>query len=242
MKTQKRIVILLALIGVVAFSSCTRERVIVPSKKIATENVFVEDFTRLKVASAFNCYVNFENKEELILEVNENLLEYVEVRVVNGELRIELEDDVNLRKGAELNAYVGAKILEELTASGASRIYLRDPLDVKDLEMNISGASRIKGEIKTDFTNARISGASDLDLEGFADEMELDGSGASNITGYDLTTNYLDLELSGASKAELTNEKEMKLRLSGASTLRYKGDGVISSIETSGASKVKRMD
>lgn len=230
----------LILVGILGMSSCTRERVIKPSKKVVTEDVFVEDFQRLRVSSAFTVYVDFKNKEDLTLEVNENVLEYVEVRVVNGELRIDLEDRINLRNGAELTAYVGAKYLDGLTASGASRIYIKDELFADDLDLQISGVSRIKGTIHTDFTTARVSGASDLDLEGDTDDLELDGSGASNISGYGLVTDLLDIELSGSSKAELTNDGEMKIRLSGASTFKYKGDGVIRSIETSGASKVQK--
>jgi len=231
---------LTALVGIVALSSCTRERVIVPSKKVITDKIFVEDFDELRIGSAFTCYVDFENHEDLILEVNENLMEYVDVRIVDGELRIDLEDRVNVRKGAELTAYVGAKYLKGLSASGASRIYLRDKMSASDIRLDVSGASRIKGDVDADYAIARISGASDLDLEGYVKDMELDGSGASNITGYSLETEYLDLELSGASRAELSNDGEMDLRLSGASVFRYRGNGVITSIETSGASKVER--
>jgi hypothetical protein len=240
MKTKRTLLGFLVLVGILGMSSCTRERVIVPSKKVITEDIYVADFDRLRVGSAFTVYVNFENHEDLSLEVNENLMEYVEAKVVNGELRIELEDKVNLRRGAELRAYVGAKYLDGLSASGASRIYLRDRLFASNLSIDVSGASRIKGQIDTDFTDANVSGASDLDLEGSADEMELDASGASNVSGFGLTTNILDVDLSGASKAELTNEGEMTLRLSGASIFRYKGNGVIRSIETSGASKVQK--
>jgi hypothetical protein len=240
MKTKNSLVGIMILTGILALSSCTRERFIAPSSKISTETILVEDFNQLRVGSAFNCYVSFENKEELLLEVNENLLEYVEVKIVNGELRIGIESGVNLRKGAELTAYVGANYLKGLSASGASRIYLRDVLRSQSLDVHVSGASRIKGDIKTDITTVVVSGASDLDLEGYTNDLELDASGASNIGGYDFECDKLDLHMSGASKAELRNEGEMHIRLSGASVFKYKGDGVIKSIKTSGASKVEK--
>lgn len=67
-------------------------------------------------------------------------------------------------------------------------------------------------------------------------------SGASRFEGFDFTAITLDCELSGASRMEITCEGAMKVKASGASKVLYKGNCVITSIETSGASEVIKSD
>jgi hypothetical protein len=99
----------------------------------------------------------------------------------------------------------------------------------------MKGRIFVNGNLKIE-----LSGASDLDLTGTAAHTVIDASGASDMDGYAFSTQTCEAEGSGASSIQLTVDREVNARLSGASSMRYKGDAVIKNINTSGASKISR--
>ena len=243
MKTKTLLAITLVL-GVI-FSSCEEfGTVITPSPRVTTETRQVSGFTGLDVSHAFNVYVNFSETEESIeIEANENLHDYIVVEKKNGNLVIKLKDFIHLRMGtATLNAYITCDYLKDFDASGASSIILYDPLDTRNVTLDLSGASDFSGEIEVDDLVADISGASNLELSGYADYLRIDASGASSLRDYSLSVNWFDADLSGASDASITINDRIDLEASGASTLNYRGSAQINHIDLSGASNINRVD
>jgi hypothetical protein len=70
--------------------------------------------------------------------------------------------------------------------------------------------------------------------------LSIEASGASDFKGYDLKTDYCDVNISGASGVQIWVNKELSAKASGASDVRYRGEGLIRDIKTSGASSVSR--
>ena len=57
----------------------------------------------------------------------------------------------------------------------------------------------------------------------------------------DFITDKLDLDMGGASHAEMTINKYANGKLSGASTLTYRGNANVSELKLRGGSKVKQV-
>jgi len=88
--------------------------------------------------------------------------------------------------------------------------------------------------------NFVISGASNMELEGDADDVRMDISGASRFLGEDFTVDDANLDLSGASSATINVQGTIDADLSGASSLYYIGSPTLGDIDVSGASKIRR--
>ncbi len=73
-----------------------------------------------------------------------------------------------------------------------------------------------------------------------AGKLNVEASGASDFKGFDLVTDYCDVRASGASGIRITVNKELSAHASGASDIKYKGDGLIRDLKTGGASSVSR--
>ena len=84
-----------------------------------------------------------------------------------------------------------------------------------------------------------LSGASSLRLEGSAEDITLDASGASRAYLEDLTINDTRVNLSGASQATVNAGGQISGDLSGASLLEYLGNPSIGNFTTSGASLLR---
>lgn len=228
----------------VLLSSCEKiGNTITPSGKVTTETMNFTGYNALDVSHAFNVYVSYSSTVENIeIEANENLHQYIIVEKQGDKLIIKLKDRINIRNNATLNAYITTGYLSDFYVSGASGITLEDPWYVNNMNIELSGASRFSGEIETQDIYSDISGASNLILTGKVDYMYLDASGASNLKDYGLKINHFEGDLSGASNAWITVNNELDVDASGASNVYYKGKGTIDYLDLSGASNVKKMD
>jgi hypothetical protein len=141
-----------------------------------------------------------------------------------------------------LNVYISARYIDEFTAGGAVYMELMNPLHGKDIEIHLDGASFFRGFLYADEVEAELHGASGMEVNGSTGSFDIDASGASHMEGFGFMTVDLKAHLSGASNATLTVEDELKVTASGASSVLYRGNGVLVSQDLSGASTVVRVN
>lgn len=106
------------------------------------------------------------------------------------------------------NDKTGSKVLAKL--NGASRLYI--------------------DSIKTNNINLDLDGASYTYISGVSNNVKIKETGASNIDLLKLESNTSNINLSGASSCKINSKNNITANLSGASSLGYYGDPVISKI------------
>ena len=226
----------------ILLNSCEINDRIIPSGNVTTEAKYFSGYDKLDVSNAFTVFVNFSDTEEIIeIEAEENLHTYITVRKVGDVLYIGLQDHVHIWGNATLNVYITTKQVVDYRVSGASEIIVDDKISAGSVSIDLSGASNFRGDLEVDNANVYASGASGIELEGTANTFDANVSGASSIKDYNLAVNDLYIDLSGASDAFLTINDRIYVNASGASTLYFKGTGVIADQDLSGASEVIRV-
>ncbi|MBS1934638.1 MAG: DUF2807 domain-containing protein, partial [Bacteroidetes bacterium] len=141
--------------------------------------------------------------------------------------------------GQKMKAYVGFKILDALSASGSSDVYIDGSIIGKNLSINLSGSSDFKGNVKVSGLTIDQSGSSDATIGGNASNINVNVSGASNLKAYSLSTDYCDVHASGSSTIQITVNKELSVDASGSSDVYYKGNAIIKGQHLSGSSSIK---
>jgi len=126
-------------------------------------------------------------------------------------------------------------------ARGASRIELMT-LSAGDTELSLSGASSINGDLEADSIVFDLSGASSAQLAGSAEDAIIEGSGASGFRLSHLMVDNADVNLTGASTADMNVAGRLDISLSGASSIDYTGTPVVGRIEMSGGSTVNNTN
>jgi hypothetical protein len=243
MKTNAIFSLIVAL-GVI-FTSCSKEeQFVTPSGRITTTVKSVSGFSKLEVSDPFMVYLTFSDESEQVrVEANENLQSYIIIESRNDVLSIELEDNINIRKGeAVLNVYITAKQVSDFSASGAASIILQNQLTGQSADIQLTGASHMSGSIQVNDLRSILSGASSLDLEGSANNYKIEATGACEMDDFYFTTQYLDADLEGASNVSITVTEMLDVKARGASTVFFKGSGLISHQDLSDTSKIIRVD
>jgi hypothetical protein len=107
--------------------------------------------------------------------------------------------------------------------------------------LDVSGASTVVvSNVKADALELDASGASNITIDGEAKELVADASGASEIDAEELKVENAAVEASGASSATVSPANELKADASGASSIYYTGEPKNVVPKSSGASSVKK--
>jgi hypothetical protein len=213
--------------------------VLIGSGNLETEAYAFTNFTEVEISSAFDFEINQSSSYNISVTADDNVMEYVQVSQVGQTLKIGLRT-VTWFGPVTLRASVTMPELSGLTVSGASRGDIYDFSSTEDLDITVSGASRVNGDITAGNVEFDISGASTIQLEGSANDMVASVSGASRLNLGSFPVNNADVNFSGASSGTVNLNGRLDANLSGASRLWYIGEPTMGDINTSGASTISK--
>lgn len=206
---------------------------------ITSREANVGSFNSVDISGALEAHITQGAGNSVKVEADENLLELVEVFTDGNTLVARTRQGYNLQPSTKIVVYVTAPEFKNIGVSGASKIIADNAISGSDLHLGASGASHISMEVSGSKIVSDLSGASSLSLKGQATDFDLEASGASHGNCYELVAENAMIDVSGASSAEITANKNLRAEASGASHVRYKGNASVNS-NTSGAGSVKR--
>jgi Putative auto-transporter adhesin, head GIN domain len=206
----------------------------------------IKNFHGINVEDAFDVYLSQSEEEVVAISGSEKDKKYITTEVKNGILYIRLDTKgVSVHWGnRKLRAYISFKQIDRIFVKGACNVMIAGAVKLEELSIQLSGASDLKSDLKAKLEINKlgidISGASDMILAGQVGNLYIEASGASKFKGFDLAADMCDVRASGASDIRITVNKELTANVSGATDVKYKGDGVVKDIRSSGSSSISK--
>lgn len=211
-----------------------------PSDKITSQKHAVDSFESIDVSGAIVVDISFAPTTEVIIEAPENIHDHIIASVSSGELTLGMKSSTSIYGDAKIKVHIKTPSLNAAEISGASSVTLNENYKGASFDLDLSGASSFKGGITVASSSIEMSGAASAEIKGSAKKVDADLSGATNLTSHNFTVGALDIDLSGASNAELIVKSSLSVDASGASSFEYKGDPTILKSEESGASSISK--
>lgn len=215
------------------------------SGEIKTSHFMVSsNYEELVVNDGFEVEFS-EEAADILITVDEDLLSKVVVRERDGELTIGLKPFTSAH-GSPLKAVLPYnRNIDEITLTGASVLRSARPIEGEDLSFNLSGASQLEAELSADEIDMELLGASVAKISGVCAELDVELSGASEIVSqhdahYRFAAGRAEGSMSGSSKMALHCDGNIDVRLSGSSIIRYTGDARTGGCTLSGGSSIVR--
>ena len=233
----------LALLATTVFSSCSfMGKKVRGSGNVTTQVRTVTNFKSIDASGAVNVYVTQDSGYAVKVVIDENLQEYIEVYEEGGVLNIHPRHNTNIDATGRMKVYVSAPMFEKFSVSGASKIIGESKISSAGIiAVDATGASDVTLDIKVPDTDIQVSGASNVYLTGLTKNLVVDGSGESNVKCFELLSENADVDVSGASNADVFASVALKASASGASDIKYKGAATYSG-DASGAGSIKKVD
>ena len=226
----------------VGLNAHAQKQLVVDPDAVARE--LLGSFSSIKVSSGIHVFLSYADTEALAVSASEEQYRNgIKTEITNGELHIfYMGDKIRYNNNFRMNVYVGYKNLEQLFASGASNITIAGLMELSLLNVQLSGASQLKGQLKIGNLNIKLSGASEAKISGNVENINIESSGASDVKAFGLIADNCNVKASGASDVNITVNKNMAANASGASNIFYKGSAELTLKQSSGASKVARIN
>jgi hypothetical protein len=181
------------------------------SGDIDTKSYELDDFTSVSLSNQGDLTIEYGEEEELVVEAEQNLIPYLEIRVVNDVLHIGTRSGKWLRPRRPIKYYLTVTELSalELTGSGNAEgpVLVGEDLSVRvtgsgdvtleglqaedDVEIKVTGSghARVTGDsadgmsVRGARVQAIVTGSGDIDLhEMEADRLEVKLTGSGNLT------------------------------------------------------------
>ncbi|MFC1861274.1 head GIN domain-containing protein [Chloroflexota bacterium] len=213
--------------------------VLTGSGDLKVEEYAFSDFNRVEVSSAFEFEIIRSNSYGISITADDNVIEKVQVTKEGDTLKIGLKTTPRLGS-LTLKAVVNMPYLRGLAISGASRGTISGFSSANDMDIKLSGASKVTGDITAGDADFKVSAASTVQLEGSANNIVANVSSASRLNLGGFMVNNANVNFSGASTGTVNLNGKLDANLSGASKLSYVGETTMGNINTSGASTLEK--
>ncbi|MES2797955.1 MAG: head GIN domain-containing protein [Bacteroidota bacterium] len=206
------------------------------SNEVIEQQIPLNNFDAVEIGNAFKVFIRKGNNFSIIAHGDRLDVQELESFVTNGQLKIKYKKHRNVR--FEMSFYITMPYFKEGNFYGASYAEI-DNFNENKISLELSGASTVFVNSDAKNWDVDLSNASILELLGQGRSMVLDASGASKLRASKLFLNEIDLQLSGASLANVFADNEIIGRASGGSGVSFRGNPFVD-IQLSGASWVER--
>ena len=235
-------IFLFTLISIATIATSAQEVIVDPNAEVRTIS---GSFSAIKVSGGIDLYLSQSTTEAVAVSASdEKFIKRMRATVENGVLKIYMEEEGGFlhitTKDRKLKAYVSFKDINKLDAVGSASIHVSGSIAVNALHLTCTGASSFRGDVKVNDLELDLKGASSMKISGTANNVNVESNGASDVKGIYLSTDMCTAKASGASDIEITVNKELNAHASGASSIKYSGDGGIKDMHSSGASSISR--
>lgn len=231
-KTGTVLLMLLVTIVLIIPSGCYED--------VEIQNYDFSGFNKIKISSAFKVEIAQASSHNISVAFDAGKIEDIEVTKAGNQLIIGIKPQSSPVHFHTLEAKITLPDIIGLIQSGATICNLHGFNFSHEISLNLSGASKLDGDLDTGDVHLIVSGASNLHIKGAANDILADISGASNVNLSDFEVNNANISLSSASKATITLDGFLDASLSGASKLTYKGSPILGNLNTTGGSSIDK--
>ncbi|HEY3402757.1 MAG TPA: PspC domain-containing protein [Ohtaekwangia sp.] len=201
-----------------------------PETAETTSEAFsLSDFDEVEVSGIY--YIRLTKGTDYSVELigSEHEKEKYKITREGSTLIIDYSDHGNFSWGKdfleshEIQINITMPELERLEAKGAGKINFED-FTSPDIEIELLGAMKARGDIQSKNVTVNLSGASELELNGTAATLEATVQGASSLLADDFEVRDATVEVNGASSAKVNVTGTLEMQEGIASDIDYRGN------------------
>ena len=210
----------------------------------AEQHFRVSPFNELDVHSAIEVII-CDSVSDVCAQTDANLMPYLQIAQSGERLSVGFRHGIRWSGVSHCRVLLPTQpTLADINVSGASSLFIEQPLTAPDVDINVSGASAIDVVVVAHDADLNISGSSSAMLQGDVRTLEVSVSGASRLLSekqegmFLLVADKVEGSVSGSSVMNVHSDGVIDCNVSGASTIYYTGTARTHNSECSGSSLI----
>jgi len=187
------------------------------SGRVVEREIDVAGFTGVALTNQGDLTIEYGEEEELIVEAEDNLIDYLEFRVVNGTLRIDTQPGVSLYPTRPIKFYLTVTELDAVEVTGSGNV--EGPVlegDGVSVTVTGSGDALLDGLRARREVELRVTGSGDVEITGGA------------VDGASVEAGRVSVTVNGSGDVRLDDveAEQIDVRLTGSGDLTVSGGAV----------------
>jgi len=192
------------------------------SGNLITEERDVPYYHSISMNTAGLVTITDGTKQHIEVTVDDNVMEYLSIRVENEMLIIEVVSDVSLSE-YELIVDVTMTDLKSLITNSAGSIKGLTTFEEDQVNLMINSAGNISLDLIANQLNSMINSAGNLVLSGQVANHHTMLSSAGNLSAFGLNTETMVILVNSAGNAQVTVSKLLDVTINSVGCVYYKG-------------------
>lgn len=195
------------------------------SGKMSSETRALEGVSQVELASFGELTVLMGDKEEIVIEAEDNILPLITTNVTAGKLVISTRPNTSIGASQRVRYTLTVKSMDTLVLAGSGNIKVVGTLKGRDVTVKIAGSGDITIEdVQASDLFVDISGSGSVDVRGKADTLlaEINGSGSTN--GSDLESRSAKAHIFGSGDIHVWVTEALDVIIDGSGNVEYFGN------------------
>jgi len=192
----------------------------------ATETRTITEFTEIAIEGSGQAIVLFGEEPSIVVEADENLLEYIETEVKGSTLHLRLrhpEKRVSFRTRSPLRYTITTPSISAFSIAGSGGVNCAD-LETEDLTVDIAGSGTVVlDDMMCGAIVINIAGSGDVRMSGVAETQSIDIAGSGDVAAGDLRTEKTRIDIAGSGDATVWATERLRVSVAGSGDVRYYG-------------------
>lgn len=198
------------------------------SGNLSTEERPVSGIERIALYGIGTVEVTLGDRESLMVEAEDNLLEYLETEVDNGVLELRTRNLINLQPRKDIRYLVTVKSIEGLEILGSGNIVM-DKVDTPSMRLVIAGSGDIDlGDLTADSLDITIPGSGQVQVSGEVVSQTINVAGSGKVQAENLRSRSAEVRLAGSGDMTIWVTDDLTVRILGSGDIRYYGSPSLS--------------
>lgn len=224
--------LLLIIFSSILFGSCALKS---GSGKIVSQTRDTGPFKGVTVSGGFKVEIKNGPVEKVVVEADDNLMKYIEVKVVGNVLKIRMEE-INV-SDAHLSVFITAPEINEITASAASEVAVKDLLkSFGSINLKASSGSDIQTAVDAPEIKADASSGAEITVSGRTKDLRAESSSGSTVAAGELLSENSYVTASSGASTRVNASVKIEASASSGGNIVYKGAATVKKTESSGGS------
>lgn len=197
----------------------------------------LQSFSAVKVANAIEAELIKGDKNEVHIAASGIALDRVSTSIDKQTLEIKISGS---NSGASVKVKITYKDINELSASTAAKVFVKNPLSARTIKINAATSSYVEAEVDSHALVLEAATNAKIFVKGSTETLDLKAFTNAEINGEGLDVDEANVRVNTAANATFTVNESITGTAATAGKVYYKGDPNYVDVKTNTGGAIER--
>ena len=194
--------------------------------QVISKNIKTTSYDKVLVNGFFDVELQSGEEGKIVINGEENIIEYVQITVENNALKIATEKGKYIvpSSGKKIVISVPFQSLNEVSLSGSGDINAKTDISTDDFLTELNGSGDIHLKVQAKNVKAAVFGSGDLVLSGETVNIQCKVTGSGDLNASIIKSNNAEVTVTGSADCKVYSTDALEARVTGSGDISYYGD------------------